>query len=39
MENCEIRYNEYGGIKLGNKMQVLNNFIHHNKSDRYLRDR
>jgi parallel beta-helix repeat protein len=31
VENCEIRYNEHGGIKLGNKMQVLNNFIHHNK--------
>jgi parallel beta-helix repeat protein len=31
VENCEIRYNEHGGIKLGTKMQVLNNFIHHNK--------
>jgi parallel beta-helix repeat protein len=31
IENCEIRYNEHGGIKLGNKTKVLNNFIHHNK--------
>jgi parallel beta-helix repeat protein len=31
VESCEIRYNEHGGIKLGNKMKVLNNFIHHNK--------
>ncbi|MFL5494196.1 MAG: right-handed parallel beta-helix repeat-containing protein [Gemmatimonadales bacterium] len=31
IENCEIRYNEHGGIKLGNKTKVLNSFIHHNK--------
>ena len=31
IESCEIRYNEHAGIKLGNKMKVLNNFIHHNK--------
>jgi parallel beta-helix repeat protein len=31
VENCEIRNNSHGGIKLGNKMKVLNNFIHHNK--------
>jgi parallel beta-helix repeat protein len=31
VDSCEIRYNEHGGIKLGNRMQVLNNFIHHNK--------
>ena len=30
VENCEIRYNAHAGIKLGNKMKVLNNFIHHN---------
>jgi parallel beta-helix repeat protein len=31
IESCEIRYNEHGGIKLGDRMKVLNNFIHHNK--------
>ncbi len=31
IENCEIRYNAHSGIKLGNKMKVLNNNIHHNK--------
>lgn len=31
VQNCEIRYNEHGGIKLGNKMKVLNNYVHHNK--------
>jgi parallel beta-helix repeat protein len=30
VENCEIRYNAHVGIKLGDKMKVLNNFIHHN---------
>jgi hypothetical protein len=31
VQNCEIRYNAHGGIRLGNKMKVLNNFIHHNR--------
>ena len=31
VQNCEVRYNEHGGIKLGNKMKVLNNYVHHNK--------
>jgi parallel beta-helix repeat protein len=31
IENCEIRYNETGGIRIGNKTKILNNFIHHNK--------
>jgi parallel beta-helix repeat protein len=31
VEDCEVRYNEHGGIKLGNKMKVLNNYVHHNK--------
>jgi hypothetical protein len=30
VENCEVRYNKHAGIKLGNKMKVLNNHIHHN---------
>jgi parallel beta-helix repeat protein len=31
IENCEIRYNKTGGIRVGNKTKILNNFIHHNK--------
>jgi len=30
IENCEVRYNKHAGIKLGDKMKVLNNYIHHN---------
>jgi hypothetical protein len=30
VENCEVRNNKYAGIKLGNKIKVLNNYIHHN---------
>jgi len=30
IQDCEIRYNKYAGIKLGNKIKVLNNYIHHN---------
>ena len=25
-----MRYNKYAGIKLGHKMKVLNNYVHHN---------
>jgi parallel beta-helix repeat protein len=30
IEGCEIRYNEGGGIRTGNRMRVLNNKVHHN---------
>jgi parallel beta-helix repeat protein len=30
VESCDIGYNSYGGIRIGNKMQVLNNKVHHN---------
>jgi parallel beta-helix repeat protein len=30
IENCEVRYNKYVGIKLGNKIKLLNNYVHHN---------
>lgn len=31
VESCEIRYNATGGVRLGNKMQLLRNKIHHNR--------
>ena len=31
IQNCEVRYNATGGIRIGNKTKVLNNFVHHNK--------
>ncbi|MFL5496393.1 MAG: right-handed parallel beta-helix repeat-containing protein, partial [Gemmatimonadales bacterium] len=31
IEQNEIRNNETGGIRIGNKTKVLNNYIHHNK--------
>jgi parallel beta-helix repeat protein len=30
VENCEIRYNSTGGIRIGDHMKVLNSNIHHN---------
>ena len=30
VENCEVRYNRHAGIKVGHKMRVLNNYVHHN---------
>jgi parallel beta-helix repeat protein len=30
VRNCEIRYNSGAGLTIGHRMQVLNNYIHHN---------
>lgn len=30
VEDCEVRYNKHAGIKVGHKMKVLNNYVHHN---------
>ena len=30
VRNCEIRYNTGAGLTVGHRMQVLNNYIHHN---------
>jgi nitrous oxidase accessory protein NosD len=30
VQNCEVRYNKHAGIKVGHKMRVLNNYVHHN---------
>lgn len=30
VENSEIRYNDGGGIRIGNRIRVVGNFIHHN---------
>jgi nitrous oxidase accessory protein NosD len=30
VEDCEIRYNATGGIRLGHRMRVLRNRVHHN---------
>jgi parallel beta-helix repeat protein len=30
VQDCEVRYNKHAGIKLANKMKLLNNHIHHN---------
>jgi hypothetical protein len=30
VENCEVRYNKHAGIKIGDRMKVLNNYVHHN---------
>ncbi len=30
VSDCEIRYNATGGIRLGDRMQVLRNYVHHN---------
>jgi parallel beta-helix repeat protein len=31
IQNCEVRYNETGGIRIGEKTRILDNFVHHNK--------
>jgi parallel beta-helix repeat protein len=30
VEHCEVRYNDGGGIRIGHRMHILDNHIHHN---------